>query len=355
MSQGRASGDKRRTTLKEVAKEVGVSICTASVVLNGSSSGSRISPTTRQAVIRAAHDLGYRSSQDVAVPVSTQRSRMIGVIPAATDTNILLGPHLQLVLNGIVNEAESNHYDLSLITRCDQSHPIDLLEALLAGKMEGVVVVAPRADSRLLPLLKERSLPMVVIDGDPAQCDNNFVIHNYQAVKIAIAHLVQLGHSRIGYIAGPQDHFAARARKDAFFEVMAGFGLTVNFEWVQVGEFTLQAGIEGARRILRAQTPPTAIFCANDEIAFGAMDTLQELGLKVPGDISIVGFDNVPLAQHSHPPLTTVRHPVDAISAAAARALFRYIEDGARIESLTFPGELIVRRSTAPPPGEPTS
>jgi DNA-binding LacI/PurR family transcriptional regulator len=259
------------------------------------------------------------------------------------------------VLNGIVNQTEANHFDLSLITRCDQSHPVDLLDALIAGKMEGVVIVAPKSDSRLLPLLKEKSLPMVVIDGDPSQCDNNFVIHNFQAVKIAIAHLAELGHTRIGYIAGPQDHFAARARKDAFFEVMTAFGLPINLEWIQVGAFTFQSGVEGARRILRSETLPTAIFCANDEIAFGVMNALQEMGLNVPNDVSIVGFDNVPLAIHSHPPLTTVRHPVDEISQAAASALIRYIETGTRIGSMTFPGELILRKSTATPPLDRTS
>ncbi len=355
MSSARTPGDRKRATLKEVAREVGVSICTASVVLNGSSSGSRISSTTRHAVISAAQRLGYRSSLDSDPVLNHVRSHTIGLIPAATDSNILLGPHLQYVLNGIVNEAEKSHFDLSLITRCDQSHPIDLLEALIAGKMEGVVVVAPRPDSRLLPLLREKSLPMVVIDGDPAHCDNNFVINNYQAVKVAIAHLVELGHTRIGYIAGPQDHFAARARKDAFFEVMTMFGLSVNLEWVQVGPFTFRSGIDGTHRILRSKTPPTAIFCANDEIAFGAMATLQEMGLKVPTDISVVGFDNVLLASHSHPPLTTVRHPITEISQAAASSLIRYIESETRIESMTFPGELITRRSTAPPPAERTS
>jgi LacI family transcriptional regulator len=347
MREMRRAMERSRATLKEVAREVGVSICTASVVLNGSSSGSRISDGTRDAVIDAAQRLGYRANQ-VARSLHAGRTHMIGVVPAATDTNILLGPHLQHVLNGIVNETESHKYDLSLITRCDQSHPTDLLNALLGGKMDGVIVVAPRAQSRLLPLLREESLPMVVIDGDPEQCDNYFIVDNKQAVRIAIRHLVQLGHRKIAYIAGPQDLYAARVRKDAFFEVMKECGLEVNLQWLQVGLFSYQSGADGFNRILRGASMPTAIFCANDETAFGALDAATQAGLKVPEDLSVVGFDDVPLAQHSHPPLTTVRQPVDEIARVATASLLDNIDTGTPIRSRTFPAELIVRQSTGP-------
>ncbi len=343
----RRTTERSRATLKEVAREVGVSICTASVVLNGSSSGSRISTGTRDAVIDAAQRLGYRANL-VARSLHAGRTHMIGVVPAATDTNILLGPHLQHVLNGIVNETEAHHYDLSLITRCDQSHPTDLLNALLGGKMDGVIVVAPRSNSRLLPLLREESLPMVVIDGDPEQCDNYFVIDNVQAVRIAIKHLYNLGHRKIGYIAGPQELYAARIRKDAFFAVMKAFQIDVQLEWLQVGEFAYHSGFEGVKRILRNANLPTAIFCANDETAFGAMDAIQDAGYRVPEDISIIGFDDVPLAPHSHPPLTTVKQPVDEIARAATLALLEHIDNGTPIQSRTFPAQLIVRKSTGP-------
>ncbi len=336
--------------MKEVAREVGVSICTASVVLNGSSSGSRISIGTRDAVIDAAQRLGYRANQ-VARSLHAGRTHMIGVVPAATDTNILLGPHLQHVLNGIVNETEAHGYDLSLITRCDQSHPTDLLNALLGGKMDGVIVVAPRSNSRLLPLLREESLPMVVIDGDPDQCDNYFVVDNKQAVRIAIRHLVDLGHRKIAYIAGPQELYAARIRKDAFFEVMQELRLEVHFEWLQVGVFAYQSGEEGFHRIARNPSLPTAIFCANDETAFGAMDAVKRAGLRVPEDISIVGFDDVPLAQHFNPPLTTIRQPVDEIARAATAALLAHIDEGQPLQCRTFPAELIVRQSSGPADG----
>ena len=215
--------------------------------------------------------------------------------------------------------------------------------------MDGVIVVAPRANSRLLPLLREESLPMVVIDGDPEQCDNYFVIDNRQSVRIAIRHLVDLGHRKIAYIAGPQELYAARVRKDAFFEAMHEFGIEVHLEWLQVGQFSYQSGIEGAKRILRNTSLPTAICCANDETAFGSIDAVKQAGLRVPEDISIIGFDDVPLAPHSRPPLTTVRQPVDEIARFATASLLNHIDNGTPILSRTFPGELIVRESTSPP------
>ena len=190
---------------------------------------------------------------------------------------------------------------------------------------------------------------MVVIDGDPEQCDNIFVINNRQAVMIAIRHLVDLGHRDIAYIAGPQELYAARARKDAFFEAMNLLGLEVHLEWLQSGAFHFHSGVEGVKRILRNEKRPTAIFCANDDTAFGALDALQQAGLRVPEDMSVVGFDDVQLAPHSHPPLTTVRHPVDEIARAATIALLDNIDRGTPILSRTFPGELILRKSTAPP------
>ena len=347
MRENRRPNERSRATLKEVASAVGVSICTASVVLNNSNSGSRVSEATRSAVIEAAKQLGYRANQ-IARSLHAGHTHVIGVVPAATESNILLGPHLQHVLNGIVNETEVHGYDLSIITRCDQSRPSDLLDALLGGRMDGVIVVAPRSNSRLIPLLRDEDLPMVVIDGDPEQCNNIFVIDNEMSVKRAIRHIYKLGHRRIGHIAGPQDLFAARIRKEVFFREMSDLGIPLQFEWLQVGNFNIPSGEEAMSRILNHYELPTAVFCANDEMAFGAINAIHAKGLKVPDDISIIGFDDVPFASMTTPALTTVRQPVDEIARTATAALIMYIEDRIPIRSRTFPGTLIERKSSAP-------
>ncbi len=345
MREKRRPNEKSRATLKEVANAVGVSICTASVVLNNSHSGSRVSESTRAAVIEAARTLGYRANQ-LARSLHAGHTHVLGVVPAATDTNILLGPHLQHVLNGIVNETEVHGYDLSLITRCDQSKPSDLLDALLGGRMDGVIVVAPRSNSRLIPLLRNEKLPMVVIDGDPDQCDNIFEIDNEASVLKAIRYLHSLGHKKIGHIAGPQDLYAARIRKDAFFRGMSMLGIPLRTEWLQVGLFDVVSGEEAMNRILKNDDLPTAVFCANDEMAFGALNAMHSKGLQIPKDISIMGFDDVPVASLTSPPLTTIKHPVDEIARAATAALINYIEDGTPITSRTFLGSLVERSST---------
>ena len=344
MREKRRPNEKSRATLKEVASAVGVSICTASVVLNNSNSGSRVSESTRAAVIEAARTLGYRANQ-LARSLHAGHTHVIGVVPAATDTNILLGPHLQHVLNGIVNETEIHGYDLSLITRCDQSHPSDLLDALLGGRMDGVIVVAPRSNSRLIPLLRNEKLPMVVIDGDPEQCDNIFEIDNEASVLSAVRYIHSLGHRKIGYIAGPQELYAARIRKDAFFRGMSMLGIPLHTEWLQVGVFDVVSGEEAMTRILKNDELPTAVFCANDEMAFGALNAIHAHGLSVPQDISIMGFDDVPIASLTTPPLTTIKHPIDEIARAATAALIKYIEEGTPIVSQTFLGTLVERFS----------
>ena len=344
MKEKRKGTERSRATLKEVANAVGVSICTASVVLNNSNSGSRVSEATRQKVMEAARTLGYRANQ-LARSLHAGTTHVIGVVPAAADTNILLGPHLQHVLNGIVNEAEIAGYDISLITRCDQSHPSDLLDVLLGGRMDGVIVVAPRSNSRLIPLLRNENLPMVVIDGDPEQCVSNFVIDNEASVRMAIHTIHQLGHSHIGHIAGPQDLYASRIRKDAFFREIQRLGLPLKMEWLQVGVFDIPSGYEAMRRILKHDSHPTAVFCANDEMAFGAIHAIHDHGLLVPDDISIVGFDDVPVAALTNPPLATVRQPVDEIARTATASLISGIENDLPIASQTFPGYFINRAS----------
>lgn len=345
--RNRAATERGRATLRMVAKDVGVSVCTASVVLNGSSSGSRISETTRDAVMEAARRLGYRANQ-LARSLHAGTTHTIGVVPAATATDIMLGPHLQHVLNGVVNEAKAHGYDLSLITRVDQSYVTDLLNVILGGRLDGVIVVAPRLGSRLVQMLQEESLPMVVIDGDPEECEDLFMIDNEAAVRAAIRYLCQLGHVNVGHIAGSQSLFEARIRKDVFFAETQALRMNVDLRWVQVGSFDFSSGGDAMRKILMADTLPTAVFCANDEMALGAIHALHAARIRVPDEIGIVGFDDVPMAVFANPPLTTIRHPVDLIARSAAASLIENIESGKPIGRRYFSGELLERESVAP-------
>lgn len=277
---------------------------------------------------------------------------MIGLIPASTDTDIVLGPHLQFVLNGIVNEAEARGYDLSLLTRTDQFHAGELLDAVIRSRIEGVIVVAPRLGTKVVQLLRGEGVPYVVIDGDPELCDRIFSTDNEASVALALRHLRGLGHRKVAHIAGPQDHYAARARKDAFFHEAERLGLEVRLEWLQVGTFDVASGRERMQRILDRRERPTAVFCANDEMAFGACRAIQASGRSVPRDISVMGFDDVPHGANFDPPLTTVRQSMGEISRAAAAALISLIEAGDPIVGRRFVGSLVTRKSVGPPVGE---
>jgi DNA-binding LacI/PurR family transcriptional regulator len=257
---------KGRATLKEVAREAGVSICTASVVLNGSASGSRISTKTREAVIAVAGRLGYRANQ-LAQSLNAGRTRVIGIVPAAADADIMLGPHLQHVLNGAANETEVRGYDLSIITRCDAANVAGVVDTLMGGRLDGAILVAPRSGSKLPSLLGREGFPYVVVNGDPEETDRLFMVDNPGSVESAMLHLWELGHRRIGHIAGDQRHYDGRTRKDAYFAVAERLGMRVDLSWLQPGEFKFEGGGAAMRRILSQPNPPTAVFCANDEMA----------------------------------------------------------------------------------------
>lgn len=337
---------KGRATLKEVAKEAGVSICTASVVLNNSSSGSRISEKTRDQVIEIAGRLGYRANQ-IAQSLNAGRTRVIGIVPAAAETNIMLGPHLQHVLNGVANETETQGYDINLITRCDQSNVASLMDVLMGGRLDGVIVVAPRSGSKLVSFLQRENFPLAVIDGDPSEHEAIFMIDNPSAVELALRHLYELGHRDIGHIAGDPRLYEGRARNEVFFEVANRLGMRVDLSWVQLGGFEYRGGRTAIRRIMGNASRPTAVFCANDESALGALGEAQEMGFRVPEDLSIVGFDDVPMAGYATPALTTVRQPVDDIARAATAALLAGIERGTPVRGQAFAGELMIRATTS--------
>ncbi|HVL40351.1 MAG TPA: LacI family DNA-binding transcriptional regulator, partial [Fimbriimonadaceae bacterium] len=214
----------RRVTLRELAKEAGVSVCTASVVLNGSRSSSQISSDTRRALQDLARARGYRPNR-TARSLRGGRTQTIGVVPAFVDQNMLLGPHLQLVMNAAANTLAEAHYDLLLLTRYDQAMIDPLLDAILGGRLDAVMLVSPRTDCRLSQRLSEAGFPYVVVDGAPDADDRTFAVDNAAGVELALRHLLDLGHRRIAHITGRDNIPVARLRHRAFEEILAREGL----------------------------------------------------------------------------------------------------------------------------------
>lgn len=342
MEERRSTVHKKRATLRDIAHDVGVSTGTVSVVLNGARSGTSVADRTREAIHASAKRLGYRPNW-VAKSLQGGSTRTLGIIPTQAEEDFLLGPHIQRILNATANVLAANHHDLLVLTRCDQADASDILQSVVNGRIDGAIVVAPRVGSRLVETLSEAHFPFAVIDGEPDLHSATYNVDDAEGTRLAVEHLRELGHTRIAYIAGPLALGSGRRRLAAFEALCDGDCI------IEPGDFHIEAGERGMRALLERSERPTAVVCANDETAIGAIRTAQAAGLIVPDDISVVGFDNGPTAGFVQPGLTTYAQPVERMAEAAAIAILRAIELSIPVQGETFPGHLVIRNSTTRP------
>lgn len=336
-----AKAQRKRATLSDIAKQVGVSTGTVSVVLNGAHSGTNVAEQTREAIQEAARSLGYRPNW-VARALQGASTRTIGIIPTQAEQDFLLGPHISRVLNAAANVLHAVNHDLLVITRCNQHNSDEILKAVVNGRMDGALVVAPIVESRLVTTLLEAKFPIAVLDGDPAhQCAFN--TDDTEGIRLAIEHLRSLGHTKIASIAGPSTLRSGRLRLETF-QSLCGSEAPVAY-----GDFRIQGGEQALHELIQADPGITAVSCASDEMAIGAMRAARSLGLHVPKDISIVGFDDENSAQLVQPALTTYAQPVEEMTHAAVTALLCEIETSSPVRGDHIPGRLIIRESTDRP------
>lgn len=330
--------------LKDIANHLNLSISTVSYALNG---GPRpVTDEVRESVQRAAQELGYRPNR-IARSLATRRTMTIGVVPTVVTQNLTLGPYFQSCFTGIVNESENLGYDVLVFTR-DVSDPGRLADLLLDGRIDGAIFLAPRRGSPILARLGDAGLPFCSVGTTEAESGPSVRCENARGVETAVRHLAELGHERIAHLHGSLDHNDGVERLDAFRNAMTHHGLNVRADWTVDGGFQREIGYAAARRLLRQGDRPTAIVCGSDEIAVGAFEAAWELGLRIPEDLSVVGFDDAPAAEIVLPRLTTVRQPMNEMGVAALGAVVDLLS-GKAVENKVFPTELVIRRSTARP------
>ncbi|MHB8636220.1 MAG: LacI family DNA-binding transcriptional regulator [Fimbriimonadaceae bacterium] len=338
-------------TIKDIARHLGVSVSTVSYALNG---GPRpVRNDVRDKVLAAASALDYRPNH-LARTLITGRSFTIGVVPTELTTNLTKSPYFTGCLDGIVNAAEVLGQDVLLYTRFDQTSPVAFVNALLDGRADGLLFLAPSVDSPALEQLSDK-IPIVIASGTDVPGLPSFTCDNRHGVYQAIDYLVSLGHRRIGNLHGKMHLVDGIERLNAFRDAMIEFDADLRNEWIACGDFTPMGGFEAGRRMLERTPRPTAIFCANDEMAAGLLQAAYSLGLSVPEDISVIGFDDVPTASLLHPSLTTVRQPLEELGAAALHALIAQINGDDAVPHIQFKTELIVRKSTTSPKEDPSS
>ncbi len=315
---------RKRVTSRDVARLAGVSRTTVSLVLNNVPNA-RISPETRRRVLEAARQLNYHPHAAARSLVS-RRAMTLGLILCQTPEQVFADPFLPQVLLGINSVAQEHGYRILLET---VAHPDDNGYASLAleKRTDGIILSGPRSDDHALRALHEEGFPIVLL-GQLRDTDIPFVdVDNVQAAHMAVEHLIELGHTRIGIITnGPLHYTASADRLEGYRRALAAHGIPVDERLITTGAFREESGREAMERLLDLPEPPTAVFAASDAIALGAMVAIRRRGLRIPDDIALVGFDDIPLAAYVNPPLTTVRLPAYELGREAARLLINIVE-----------------------------
>lgn len=332
-----ADARSRPPSIRDVADRAGVSYQTVSRVLNAHPS---IRPGTEERVRSAIDELGYRPNR-AARALVTSRNHTIGVLLSA---RALHGPFSSFIT--IVNAARDRGYSVTTTPNASDD-PADILEsldALLSHGVEGIVAIAPQDRAREAVRLSGASVPVLTLQGAPNEI-NDFGFDQRAGARLAVRHLFGLGHRRILHLAGPVGWAEAEERQRGYEEMMDEHGLPVVV--APGGDWTAASGRAIGLRVL-AEQQPTAVFAANDDMAVGLMAAAHDLGLSLPRDLSVVGFDDVPVAQHLRPALTTVQQDFSELGRRAIEVLIDEIEG-------VFPAvppprvqpNLVIRDSTA--------
>jgi LacI family transcriptional regulator len=330
-------------TIVDVAREAGVSYTTVSRVLNNKQN---VSPETRERVLGAMTRLGYVVDQR-ARSLAGGRSQVIGLLVHDLGTS-----YIGEIIRGIDSELSSAQYDLLLYTTHRRKTKESTYVAMLTrGLADGLLLVLPRDPGAYLETLRDYRFPHVLIDHRGVdEVTPAVAASNRQGAERATTYLIEQGHRRIGFLTGAMDQICARDRLQGYKDALANRGIRFDGELVFEGDFFQSLAYKGAGTLLDLPRRPTAIFASNDVSAFGLMEAVRDHGLRIPDDVSVLGFDDIPQAAHVHPALTTVRQPLEEMGRVSTRMLLEYIAHPDRaIERVELPTELVVRQSCRPP------
>ncbi|MEV0123714.1 LacI family DNA-binding transcriptional regulator [Streptomyces sp. NPDC050703] len=329
-----------RVTLAQVAQRAGVSISTVSKVLNGRQD---VAPPTRVKVERLLEAHAYRRTTR-----SAHEAPLIEIVFHELESIWAME-----LIRGVENVAKAHGAGVVLTESGTRHSPgPDWLEAMLQRRPLGVVLVFSALPGAVKQQLQARSIPFVIIDpaGDPNPDVPSVGSANWNGGLAATRHLIECGHRRIGIITGPEDLLCSRARLDGYRSAMAMAGLEVDPGLVLFGDFHVEGGYDRAAELLSLPRPPTAVFAGSDLQALGVLEAARVHGLRVPHDLSVVGYDDVPIARWASPALTTVHQPLRRMAEEATQMLMRLRAREPVSTRLELATSLVVRKSTAPPP-----
>lgn len=330
-----------RITIKDVALAANVSITTVSHVINNTRF---VDPSTRERVVQAMEKLGYHPNF-LARSLRKGFSKTIGlIVPDAAN----------LFFAEVARKIEDYGYQqgYSVILGNSDNNPekeAHYITTLLAKRVDGVIFISSGGEARELSRFVEAQVPVVVADRDvPLELADIVLIDNEQAGYDATRHLISLGYQRIACITGPSNLSPSMQRQEGFYRAMREAGLAANPEQITAADFQFAGGEQAMKHLLKSAPRPDAVFAFNDMMAIGAMSVVRKAGLSTPGDVAIVGFDDIELALAVTPSLTTIAQPIDEIARQATTLLIQRMVGNRKAENqrVILPAALIVREST---------
>lgn len=328
-------------TIKDVAKLAGVAVSTASYALNNST---KISPETTRRVLDAAAQLNYQKN-GLARDLKLSKTQTIGLI-----LSDLSGPFYSELIKGVQEVTLSNGYDLIACSSVG-GYNSTAVKFLKEKRVDGVIVLAANIDDLIILESVREDFPIVVLDRElKADFIMSVSVDNIHGGYLATKYLLDAGHGNILFIGGPPNSRDSQLRYQGFLNALHERKIDYTPKWNLEGKFTREGGYYAAKMILMQGKLPSAVFCANDEMAIGMIQAFQESGLQVPFDISVVGFDDIEITQYMNPPLTTVKQPKYEMGSLAAHLVFQALQGDIPTREYVLPTELIVRNSVASKP-----
>jgi len=332
------------TTIQDVARAAGVAASTVSRYLNGQL---KVSPATEAKVLEAVAELGYVPNA-AGRNLARRRSGVIGfVVPEISN------PYFGTIADHVVEEVERHG---RLVLLCShRSQPVkqsSYIDLLATGAIDGMLYLGSFRSNERLAVAIADGLPVVVVDEPIAGLPpvSAVVMDDYAGGYQATSYLIALGHRRIAFVSGPAELGSVTERLRGYRDALAKNGLDADAQVSLAGQFTEQFGMSALTHLLAAAEPPTAAFVASDYIALGVLSAAEAHGIRVPDDLSIVGFDDIRFAQYVRPRLTTIRSPVDRLAQTGVELLFERLADpAAPARTQVLPVELVIRESAAAP------
>ncbi|MEQ6887789.1 substrate-binding domain-containing protein [Halomonas sp. CS7] len=326
--------------LKDVARQSGVSVTTVSHVVNGTR---RVAPATQVRVQRAIAELGYRPDS-IARALKSNRSRTIGMIVTAANN-----PFFAEIIRGVEDHCFAHGYSLMLCNTGDaDTRQLSYLQALRDKRVDGLIVMTAHSGPEFLAALARQPLPTVLMDADPTSGEDIAVVNDDSRLgaRLAIEHLLARGLTDIALLTGPESHPRSRERLAGALETLEEAGLHPPASRIVATNLMADGGHEAMQRLLSEASPPQALFAFNDLVAIGAMRAAREHGLRLPDELSVVGYDDIELGRYLTPALTTVHQPVYELGAMASAQLIERLERGRPLQPvLQLDPRLVVRES----------